>query len=350
MNKFFKNFILFISVIFISFVFGFIGSVFLLTVKKVNLPIIDIDLEKILPQKSVIIEKTEQVYVGNDDRLKEVYKNVLDSVVYIAQKNTDGVYYQKDIIKDGFVFTSDGWIFTNDQSIFDKNKEYVVVLSDGKYYNVENILFDKYDFVLLKINNQKMLVSSFGSYDAINVGSLVFSGSSYSGIDIDYIKNKSNGVLKTINNNIKNVCLFDLSGKIIGIKGAAYQDGPKNKYGKSEVIKTDFIYSTEYLKNIIYSLNSKSGYILRPSLSGVVFSEYGDILGSDEKIEKGIYVKSVDTKNNNGFVVGDLITWIDGVSVDKNLDFILQNYKVGDRMKFVLIRNGKEISNSIVLK
>ena len=166
---------------------------------------------------------------------------------------------------------------------------------------------------------------------------------------VDYIKNKSNGTLDLLENNISNVCVFDLSGKIIGVYGSVYKDGPKNRYGKSESIKTSVVYSPEYLKNVIYSINTKSDYIIRPNFAGLVFSEFGDVVGSDEKIEKGVYVKSVDAKNNYGFAIGDLITEINGYSINEDFDFIIQNYKVGDKLKILLVRNGKEVINNIIL-
>ncbi len=350
MNKVLKFFLLFLSVLIFAFVAGFSGSVVFLTSKKINIPFLNsFDIEKMIPQKNVIIEKTEQVYVNNDNRLQEVYKSTKDSMVYLAVKNDTGIYSKSDIINSGFVFTSDGWIFSNNQTIFDKTKKYVVILNDGKYYDVKNIIFDKYDFVLLKIDNQKMLVSSFGSYNDVNIGSLVFVNNGYNGLSVDYIKNKANGKIELLNNNIDNVCIFDLSGKIIGVYGATYKDVAK-KYSKPEVIKTSIIYSTEYLKNIIYSINTKSEYIVRPNLSNITFSEFGDVIGSDEKIEKGVYVKAIDAKKSYGFMVGDLITEINNYSVNENLDFILQSYKVGDKVKFILIRNGKEITNNVVLE
>ncbi len=350
MNKLFRFLLLFVLIIMIAFVAGFSGSVIFLTSKKINLPFMSsFDIEKMIPQKNVIIEKTEQVYVDNDKRLQDVYKNTNDSMVYLAVKNSTNIYSKGDIINSGFVFTSDGWIFTNNQSLFDKNKKYVVLLSNGEYYDVQNIIFDKYDFVLLKINNQKMLVSSFGSYDDTNIGSLVFSNDGYKGISIDYVKNKSNGIIELLNNHINNICIFDLSGKIIGVYGSVYKDGPKNKFGKSESVKTSFVYSPEYLKNVIYSIDTKSDYIMRPTLVGLTFSGFGDVLGSGEKIEKGVYVKSVDPKNNYGFVVGDLITEVNNNLVNDGLDFILQNYKIGDKVRFILIRSGKEITNDVTL-
>lgn len=351
MNKIFKFLLSFVLIAIVAFAAGFSGSVVFLTSKKINIPFLNsFDIEKMIPQKNVIIEKTEQVYIDKDDRLQEVYKNTKDSVVYIALKNNTGIYSKSDIINFGFVFTSDGFIFTNNQSLFDKNKKYVVILGDGKYYDVQNMIFDKYDFVLLKINNQKMLVSSFGSYNDINIGSLVFSNDGFKGLSVDYIKNKSNGTVELLGNNINNVCLFDLSGKIIGVYGSVYKDGPKNRYGKSESIKTSFIYSPEYLKNIIYSINAKSDYIIRPNFIGLTFSEFGGVVGSDEKIEKGVYVKTVDPKNNYGFIVGDLITEINNYSVNEDLDFILQSYKAGDKLKFMLVRNGKEVINNVVIE
>lgn len=351
MNKFFKYFLVFILGFIMSVMAGFFGCFLVLTSKTINLPFFNfIDIEKLLPQKNVIIEKTEEIHVDSDVRIGDAYNSVKDTMVSIALQNNKNVYLNSDVLNSGFVLTADGWIFTNNQSLFDKNKKYVVMLKDGKYYDVADIIFDKYDFVFMKINNQKMSVVPFASYNDVNVGSVVFSDDSNGGIFVDYIKNKNNGSIQLLQNYINNVCLFDSKGRVVGVYGANYSNGKKDRFGKVEIIKTKNIFSPEYLKNSIYSINLKSDIILRPSFDGFSFSGLNNVIASSEKIDKGLYIESVNNDLGYNLFVGDLITVVDGYKINNPIDFIIQNYKVGDKLNFTLIREGKEIVNSIVLR
>ncbi len=46
----------------------------------------------------------------------------------------------------------------------------------------------------------------------------------------------------------------------------------------------------------------------------------------------------------------DIIQKIDGYNVEGSLDYILQNYKVGDILNFDIIRNNKETEIKVELK
>lgn len=336
MKKILNTIIICVVVVVLAFAAGYTGSVILLTSQKIHIPFVGkVNIEDVIPHKNVVIERKEQVYVNNDIQLQNVYKNTQNFVVYIAEKNKNDIYKKTDIISKGFVFTTDGWIFTNNQSNFSEKKNYVVILNDGKVYDVKNIMFDKYDFAVLKIENQKMLVSSFVPFSDINIGSEIIINKLNDGIKIDHIVNKNNGILEVENKNEEDICLFDLSGKIVGI------------YGKENgEVK---VYSTEYLKNIIYSINSKSEYIKRPNLDNISFSEYKEVFGSNLKNQNGIIIEGIKG-NDFGFKKGDLIISVDNVEVSNNMNFILQKYNVGDKVKFTLIRNDKEVINTIVLE
>ncbi len=341
MKKFLNTIIICVIVTVLALVAGYTGSILLLTSQKINIPFVGkIDIEEIIPHKNIIIEKKEQVNVNNDVQLQSVYKNTQNFMVYIAKKNVSGVYIKSDAVNKGVVFTTDGWIFSNNQALFDKNSEYVVILSDGKVFDVKNIMFDKYDFVLLKIENQKMLVAPFVSFNDVNIGSSVVANNLNGGVKIDHVLNKNNGIISVGSKNKFDLCLFDLSGKIVGVYGADYEFDTEN-------VK---VYSTDYLKNIIYSINSKSEYIKRPNISGVSFSKMENILGSNEKVENNIIVVSVKEGEGYGFMAGDIVVSIDNNEVLNDIDFILQGYNVGDKVKFILNRGGEEVVNTVVLE
>ncbi len=341
MKKIINTIIICIAVTVMALVAGYTGSVILLTSQKINMPFIGkINLEEIIPHKNIIIEKKEHVSVNSDTQLQSVYKSTQNFMVYIAKKNVNGIYTSADMINKGFVFTTDGWIFSNNQSVFDKNSEYVVILNDGDVFDVTNIMFDKYDFVLLKIEKQKMLVAPLVSYNDVNVGSTVIVNDLNNGVKTDYVSNKNNGIINITGKQRSDICLFDLSGKIIGVYGADYEIGTEN-------VK---VYSTDYLKNIIFSINSKSEYIKRPNLNSVSFSKFEKVFGSLEKQQNRIIVNSVNKDKDYGFKDGDLIVSIDNVEVSADMEFMLQKYNVGDKVRFTLLRNGEEVVNTVVLE
>ena len=335
--KIIKILLIALILIFFSFVSGIFGIYLVFNNDISKIPLLNkIDISKKMPNQSVTIEKKDEIHVDKDIQLQDSYKNTKNVLSYIAEKKSEGsTYLEADIIGFGVNITSDGYIISNTNYIKSKDvsKKYVVILSDSKVVDVDNVIYDKYGFVILKVNAQKINIPSFGYYDDINIGSMVFSNNGFFGIEVDYIKNKKDGVLELLDNKITNkFAIFDLSNKLIGF------------YGDEGVL-----YSANYLKNILYSLTGQNSSILRPSLN-FEYTDYSRMLNVNENQKPGFYIDNIDAKNSYGLKNRDLILEINGYSVAGSLDYILQNYKVGDILNFKIERGGKEMELKVELK
>lgn len=337
--KILKAFLIIMAVIITSFASAIIGIYIVFNNDNSKIPLLNkVDISKKVKNTSVVVEKKDEVHVDKDIQLQNSYKDTKNFISYIAVKKNNGeLYFDSDIIGFGVNMTSDGYILTNsnfmsvDKNV-NENKRYVVILNDNKVFDVVNFINDKYGFVILKIDNQKMSAPSFLYYDDINIGSIVYSNNGPFGMEMDIIKNKENGFIKLIDNKItKKYGVFDLTNKLLGFYGS---DG--------------VLYSSNYLKNIIYSLDGKNGAIIRPEMN-LEYLDYTKVLSLDEKKIVGFYITKID-KNFPEFFVGDTIVEIDGYKVKDSLNYMLQNYKVGDLIRFKILRDQKELEISVGLK
>lgn len=333
--KIIKIVLIVIVVIFLSFASAVFGIYIVFNNDNSKIPVLNkVDVSKKVKNTSVVVEKRDEVHVDKDIQLQSSYKDTKSFLSYIAIKKNDGdLYFNTDIIGFGVNITSDGYIVTNETIIPESKKDikYVIILNDNKVFDVTSIMYDKYGFVLLKIDNQKMNAPSFTYYDDLNIGSMVYSNNGPFGIEIDTVKNKKDGVIELSENKMSNKYgVFDLGNKLVGFYG---NDGK--------------LYSANYLKNVVYSLNNNTGKILRPVMN-IEYTDYSNILNVDDNKKSGFYVTKIDSLYN--FIKGDIIREIDGYTVHDSLDYMLQNYKVGDIINFNVVRNGKEIEMKVELK
>ena len=307
MKKVLKIIIIFFAIVFIGFLSGALSIYIIFNNDYSKIPLLNqIDISKKMKNTNVIVEKTEEIHIDKDIALQDSYKNTKNVISYIAKtKNVGESYYESDIIGFGINITSDGYIITNNFYIKSDLKnlknpinaqKYVVILSDSRVFNVSKIIKDKYGFVILKIDAQKIDIPSFSYYDDLNIGSMIFSNSGKFGLEIDYIRNKKDGAIELLNNKIENKFgVFDLSNKLVGVFG-----------------ENNILYSTNYLKNIIASLTNNKGTISRPAMD-FKYTDYANLIGdAGGKTELGFYIDNIDEKNIYGLKKGDLILEING--------------------------------------
>lgn len=335
--KILKIFLIAVLLLLLSFGSAIFGIYIVFNNDNSKIPLLNqIDISKKVKNTSVVVEKRDEVHVDKDIQLQNSYKDTQEFVSYIAIKKSDGPYLDSDIIGFGINITSDGYILTNENAIpqIKKDTKYVIILNDSEVFDVKNIIYDKYGFVILKIDDQKISVPSFAYYDDLNIGASVYSNNGLLGIELDTIKNKKNGIIQLNENKISNKYgIFDLSNKLVGFYGA-----------------DNNLYSSNYLKNILYSLtlNNNTNKILRPMLD-IEYTDYTNIIDKDDK-KFGFYINKLPEQNKYNLLVRDIIQKIDGYDVEGSLDYILQNYKVGDILNFDIIRNNKETEIKVELK
>ncbi|MBN9233125.1 MULTISPECIES: Do family serine endopeptidase [Phyllobacteriaceae] len=264
----------------------------------------------------------------------------------------------------GFFISEDGYIVTNNH-VVDGGSAFTVVMKDGKELDAKLVGTDpRTDLAVLKVDGggQKFTYVDFADDAKTRVGDWVVAvgnpfglgGTVTAGIvsargrDIgagpydDFIQ-----IDAPVNRGNSGGPTFDLNGQVVGINTAIFSPS-----GGSVGIAFDIPASTA--KNVVQVL-MKGGSIERGWL-GVeiqpVTSDIAESLGL--KGEKGALVAGSQDNSpakKAGIVAGDVITQVDGKSVEttKDLARTIGNYQPGKSVDVTVWRGGKEQSIKVDL-
>lgn len=252
----------------------------------------------------------------------------------------------------GVIIASDGYIMTNQHVIQGANK-INVTLKNGTKYEAKIVGSDtQTDIAVIKINANNLTSVVFGDSDSIHIGDLTVAignplgqlgGTATAGIisSLDRqltIDGKTMKLLQTdasINPGNSGGGLFDQYGQLVGLVVA--------KSSGSNVEGLGFAIPVNTAKEIALQIIDH-GYVKGRIDTGMTFV---DLTSMQNAIfygvrNFGIYVKSVDASNarDAGFESGDRIYYIEDTRIESASDLTnaLQNYKVGDKVRFTVIR------------
>lgn len=278
----------------------------------------------------------------------------------------------------GFVVDPAGYVVTN-AHVVENSNEVSVTLSNKKEFPAKVVGIDtSSDVALLKITpgNEPLTVIQLGDSSKVRVGDTVyaignplgFDGSMSSGIvsalsrEIDAPNGfKIRNALQTdaaINQGNSGGPLIDAYGQVIGVNSQIVSNS-----GGFEGIA--FAIPSNMVKNIVSELKSKgkaahawlgiSGQDLTPDLADKL----------KVKAEKGVVISSAmqggpaEKAGLNGFSqagmtdasVGDIILKLDGkqLSSMSELQEVIDQHRAGDKVKLLILRNGKEQTINVTL-
>lgn len=302
--------------------------------------------------------------VDNVDKSRfiKVVEDVRDGVVTIAIN--DNRYKERDEqeanIGSGFIVDKTGIIVTNHHVVEYPDYEYIVILRDGTKFTPQDIVLDQVnDIAIIKIDPGETNLHElrFGNSDEVVVGEEVLAIGSALGEFTDTV---TTGVVSGKNREIS----YYTSGVEIVYEDVIQTDAainPGNSGGpllnlNGEVIGVNFM-RMMYVDNIGFCISSKIvkerveeykkyGRFEFPFL-GVVYNPIDsfDVL-FDKNLVEGALVTEVVSESpaeNAGIVVGDIITQVDDMSVEGNLNFLIQKRKVGDIVTLEVYRDNKYI-------
>lgn len=295
---------------------------------------------------------------------KDITSKVADSVVEIVTESVSYSFYGQAVSQgagSGVIIDKDGYIVTN-HHVIENAKSIKVTLKNGNEYTAKLIGSDSdKDVALLKIepkSDDNLTVAVFGDSDKLSVGDKAVAignplgelgGTVTDGIisalDREVtIDNNSMNLLQTnaaINPGNSGGGLFDGQGNLIGIVVAKASSGSSNE----SVEGLGFAIPINDVESILNDLK-KYGYVKgKPGAIGVVMQDYMDM----------VYVYSV-TENSQadkaGLQKGDKIMSINGEKVSSSADVkkIVTNSKAGDKLKFVVERNGSQKTLTVTIK
>ncbi len=321
--------------------------------------------------------KTEVIYNGPTEfkepgeamSVTEIVKMVGPAVVGVStQSIVDRGFFglqQQEGIGSGFIINEEGHILTN-YHVIEGAQVVKIIFYDGVETEAKVINYDEAnDMALLKITDPTITVPAtvvLGNSDELQVGESVvaigsplgkeFLGTTTSGIisalDRDVtIDGKTLKLLQTdtaINPGNSGGPLINSRGEVIGINTAKFGGST----GEASIEGIGFAIPINQAKQ---KLGELSKPILRIGIKGRVIDEN---LSRNLNMPQGIYVVEVEEFSNAeraGIRPGDVIVKFDGKDIKTfdDVNEIKSKHQVGDTIKVVVSREGKERTLDMVL-
>ena len=274
--------------------------------------------------------------------------------MFSTQKQTSG-------LGSGVIVSKEGYILTNNHVVDpSKTKSVTVILSDGTKREAKVLWSDKtLDLAVIKIDPKGLDLKpvEFGDSSKVSIGDKAIAIGNPLGINLKstltsgYISGKDRvitlqdgstmeGLFQTdaaINPGNSGGGLFNDKGQLIGINTA--------KAGNSDGI--GFSIPSNLAKPILEQI-IKNGKFESVSLGirGIDVSRY-NVLGQEKlPVDSGVYVHEVlsgSPADSAGLKPKDIITKVGDTKVTSNstLKAALLNYKIGDKVKIEVYRDGK---------
>jgi len=267
----------------------------------------------------------------------------------------------------GVIVSADGFIVTNVHVI--KNADQIDVITNGNKhtYSAKVIGTDpSTDLALLKIDGKNLPHISFGNSDNLKIGEWVMAvGNPFNltstvtagivsakGRNINIVNNQFpiESFIQTdaaINPGNSGGALVNMNGELVGINTAiASNTGSYSGYGFA--IPSNIV--SKIIKDLIEYNEVQRGFTGMDVID--IDSKIADKLNINDN--NGVYISYVLPKGpgeTGGFKAGDVILKVNGKEIDSKaiFDEQISYYRPGDKLKIVLLRNGKDEEHSITL-
>jgi serine protease Do len=324
------------------------------------------------------IEQLKKITVDENSAIIDLVKKASPSVVSIIssnkQANALGQVSQSEIgAGTGMVVGEDGLILTN-KHVVDSADSFKVITSEGKEYSAKLLATDPTnDIAFIKADAHDLKPIELGDSGNIQVGQRVaaignalgqFQNTVTTGI-ISGIKRPIVASGTSTNESLSNLFqtdaainpgnsggpLLNIDGQVIGINTAVAGEGSQN---------IGFAIPINEAKNDIYSVQTL-GRIAKPYL-GVRYVAVSKQIATRNNlpVDYGAYVIGSDNSSavipgspadKAGLKEGDIILKINDQKIDSNnsLSSVISNYKIGDKIKLIYLRDGKESTAQVVL-
>ncbi len=383
----FKKSLRFIGIIIFVFIIGGLGSIFfnfyLLPKMSANPFFSRYKIFRKASENTTVITKTEQVVVKEDQPVNEIASQAATTVVNIisvSQNNTVSAKEEPQKVTKvgiGFIATNDGLIVTYRDAILEKDASYKILIFNGSNFDAKLIGIDEFtNLAYLKADASNLPAISFADSDDFRAGRKVIAIGSFSG---EYQSRFATGLLsnvdKTFNLGGKSLSaseklegvfesdfisqddylggpVISYQGELVGVIGAITLDNqkkyfeiPSNVVKKSmELAMKNELGSRPYLG--IYYVPITKAYALANDLGrdrgALVYSSSG---------KQGLAIIAGSPAEKAGLEIFDVIIAAGGqeINLDNPLSNALSQYKKGDTIELLVLRNGQEIKVPVSL-
>ena len=309
---------------------------------------------------------------GNNQEISPVVaiaEKVTPSVVGVKTFGTAYTYWGQRIPNQelgsgsGIIYSKDGYIITNYHVIEDATSV-MITLSDGTEYDARIIGSDSSsDLAVLKVEAEKLPAADFGDSSALQIGELVVA----IGNPLGYENTVTDGIVSglnrqltdyidsatliqtnaTINSGNSGGALVNSRGEVVGINSA--------KLVASNAEGMGFALSINEVKPIVEEIISK-GHVSRPYLGVSINSQYQVDADTAERYEIPMGIQIAEVAINGpadraGLQAGDIIYKVNDTLIQSfdDLSEIIDDSKVGDKLRILAERNGQKIVADVTL-
>lgn len=308
-----------------------------------------------------------------ENKEEKTIENVVKSVVGISklQQNGNSIFLDNSEEKlglgSGIILTDNGYILTNQHVVGNKYSNCYVTLENGILYDGSVIWADSnIDLAIVKIGANNLDYITLGDSDNIKLAEEVYAIGNP--IGIEFQRTVTKGIVSGINRTIKiedeqesymedliqtdatinegnsGGPLINVNGELIGINTVKIEDADG----------IGFAVPVNIIKPILEKLVEKGKF--EEAYLGIYGydKEVIPYLDSSLKIDSGVYVATILPDGalfNKGIGVGDIITKIDGIQINKMNDLKKYIYTKSpkDKVKLTIKRNEKEFEVEIEL-
>ncbi|MBQ9059766.1 MAG: trypsin-like peptidase domain-containing protein [Firmicutes bacterium] len=305
---------------------------------------------------------------GSTMTIKEITAAAKSSVVEIRTESASMDSWMQQYVTEGagsgVIINEDGYIMTNNHVINGANK-IKVTTSDKKEYEAELVGTDETnDVAVLKIDASGLTPATYGNSSELEVGDMAVAignplgelgGTVTAGIisatDRELtIDGKTMHLLQTdssINPGNSGGGLFNGNGQLIGLVVAKSSGSDVEGLGFAIPINTAADCAQQLIDKGYVSGQPSTGMTYQEGQSSSATDPFGGIdslFGSSG--QKGVFIYSVNGENAKaaGFEPGDQVYAVDGEEITDfdSLSAIISSHKVGDTVKFTIIRGGQQ--------
>lgn len=313
----------------------------------------------------------------------ELFEKSRDSVVFITTSGEVQDFWSRNTFSvprgsgSGFFWDESGHVVTN-YHVIQNASEATVRLANGKDYKASLVgVSQMHDIAVLKIGiiQKNSLPLPIGTSRDLRVGQKVYAIGNPFGLDWTL----TNGIVSALNRSLTEESgatvehliqtnaainpgnsggpLFDSAGRLIGINTAIYSPSGANA-GIGFAVPVDTV-------NRVVPQLIRNGKYTRPALGIEIDENLNERLTGLLEI-KGVVILRVQTgtsasdaglkgivQTRRGEIIpGDIITAIEGKPVDSvgKLVALLDDYRVGDKIKLAVMRQGKSREVQVMLQ
>jgi len=311
-------------------------------------------------------------------RYRDPFEGFFDDPFFEQFRGMRPRTYKQELhgLGSGFIISPDGYIITNDH-VAGRASKIIVTTTDGKQYDAKVIGSDPTsDVALLKIEGKNLPFIALGNSDDVIVGEWAIAlGNPFGLFDIN---SKPTVTVGVISNTLVNLQpqdgrvyrgmiqtdaaissgnsggpLVNALGQVIGMNTIIYSTAQGARGAGS--IGIGFAVPVNRIKTVVDQLKLGKG-IDRDFWTGMNIQQIDDRVARYLKLDTKDGVVVVEIAPNSpaadaGLEVGDVIVAVNGEPVKSEDDAVslISDSKVGDTLRLKILRNGKEMQQSMVL-